>query len=91
MSFSFYEILNLNVQKPKVNKVPKTYNTFIFAYLILTCSQDFRWMFQKVSKFFPQVPDVVNPLNTTKTRKTLAVSSVSCCHFTAAWDGLQQD
>lgn len=91
MSFSFYEILNLNVQNPKVNKVPKTYNTFIFAYLILTCPQDFRWMFQKVSKFFPQVPDVVNPLNTTKTRKTLAVSSVSCCHSTAAWDGLQQD
>ena len=31
----------------------------------------------KSLKIFPQVSDVVNPLNTTKTRKTLAVSSES--------------
>lgn len=46
-------------------------------------------MFQKVSKIFPQVPDVVTPLNATKTRKTLAVSSDSPAAVpTAAWDGL---
>lgn len=31
----------------------------------------------KVSKIFPQVSDVVTPLHTTKTRKTLAVSPES--------------
>lgn len=51
--FSLYGILNFKAQKSKVKKLSARSIVILFfvAYLILTCSQDLRGVFQKYLQF----------------------------------------